>query len=1404
MINVAGSPNSIIIMISGQKIRTLIDTGAEVSLLKKKTFETIKQKGILRPEKVNLQSVSGEPLRVHGSAVIPFAIGGVKQEHKFYIVEDMNRICILGRDWMISNDVRLYFDLKKLRVRGGAYVDLEDDIHIASILRLNESASLRPHTVNVLGTNLIDCPYYSQGDTLRVSQAKRGPVSEEPGILTPDTLVTLSDSRNISIVLENHTNRWISLKTGTEVGQVEAVEQVRIVDGVIKEQGYDEELFEEGMKKDFHCAPEYRSIIEPIVRENWDVFAFSDLQLGRTQTHRMEIKTGDAKPVSCRPRRTPLHNRPKIEKAVKEMLDAGVIEPSDALWSSPVVLVKKKGDDAGDRFCIDYRGLNAVTEDVVYPMPLIDDLLAILHDKPFISSLDLRSGFWSLPLTEDAKDKTTFSCHVGSFRFLVTPFGLKGAPNNFMKLIDLVLKDLKGFSSAYIDDILIYSPTLESHLEHLKQVFGRLRQHNLKAKLKKCTFVQKETKYLGYVITKDGITPDPEKVRAIRNLPQPTDVRSARAALGLMGWYRKLIKNYSSLADPIVALTKKYARFQWTEECQAAFDELKDKLASIPMLSHPNVRLPYRLYVDASEKNIGAMLCQPDDENGDQDPEPMVRSERPVYFLSHKLSKTQIKWSILEKECYAIYYALNKLDFFLHNSRFTIYSDHKPLKYLLQSPMENKRVARWALTISSYNADIRYIEGSKNSCADLLSRALPNDDNSTGEEEELDDVHDNALHIQEVTVTRGTKNEKEEMEHDQAEGPDKVGEGSTKTINMINSNDLPDEGAAKYVGQPLPNDETEEEEKFDMIEQQDQDPAVLSIKKKLKQGTDRKIMSKYILVDGRLYFIADQDGDVKLRLYVPQHLQQRIVKEAHELGHIGIDTVYDNLREKYYFPQMFPIVYAYVDSCSMCKLHNLKPHKAPLQETDVATFAFAKISIDVSGPHEETLSGNKYMIYFVDHYSRWPEVYATADKTSQTVAQLLLSEIIPRHSCPQVCLTDNGGEFTSQIMKETLKELNIKPVKTTPYRPQSNAKNERYHGRINRILAKLVGDNPKTWDLHIQSALASVRFSVHRGTRFSPFYLLYGRMPILPIDNLLRPRRKYTGEEPHRILLQQQHKSFLQMYQNLLKANKNQKKYADKKVTKETIEVGDRVYYINNHRTTKFDPRWRANYVVLRKTGPVSYVIKNQLTGLTERAHFNQLRKTSMNWVDHVNPIEKPVARKSTLAQDPEEGINFESTDESGEDIEEEHGVDEEGDEELLDKDDSQKEETSGFRNMLTRLRTERVDSSDEDDIPLLQLRKKIRKKKDSEATESWDSEDEVPLATLRGRRTKREFEEKEQKDHYPTDSPGDMEVDEARITSQNRKKRSRNKAEENRRIKVEESRKIKAELLRSVCDFLK
>ncbi|CAM5167446.1 unnamed protein product [Natator depressus] len=433
---------------------------------------------------------------------------------------------------------------------------------------------------------------------------------------------------------------------------------------------------------------------------------------GLTERAYHSIDTGNARPIRVQPYRVSPQVKTAIEREIQDMLQMGVIRPSESAWASPVVLVPKP--DGEIRFCMDYRKLNAVTRPDNYPMPRTDELLEKLGRDQFISTLDLTKGYWQVPLDESAKERSAFTTHFGLYEFNVFPFGLRNAPATFQRLVDGLLAGLGEYAVTYFDDVAIFSDSWADHLEHLQKVPERIREAGLTVKAKKCQIGLNRVTYLGHQVGQGTISPLQAKVDAIQKWPVPKSKKQVQSFLGLAGYYRRFVLHYSQIAAPLTDLTKKKQpnAVQWTEKCQKAFNKLKATVMSDPVLRAPDFDKPFLVSTDASERGMGAVLMQkgPDQEF------------HPVVFLSKKLSERESNWSVTEKECYAIVYALEKLCPYVWGRRFHLQTDHAALKWLHTVKETNKKLLRWSLALQDFDFDIQHISGASNKVADALSR----------------------------------------------------------------------------------------------------------------------------------------------------------------------------------------------------------------------------------------------------------------------------------------------------------------------------------------------------------------------------------------------------------------------------------------------------------------------------------------------------------------------------------------------------------------------------------------------------------------------------------------------------------------------------------------------------------
>ena len=1260
------SPNSCLIKLQQLKLRSLVDTGSELTIISKRIYDSLKYKDPIKRSNVSLHSANGAMMKTLGTVSLGFTIAGLKFQHEFLVVSDLNRNVIIGRDFLVRNGARLYFDLMKMRIRN-IYIPLERDTHVASISRLQRLQKLKPHTAYVVKAKVAKyVPYFEEG-VFQFQPALKGFIHDQPEIEISPSLFKMKGDHYFPVQIINRSNKIIRLKRGQVLGNIERMSEMNVIENVhinnMRDSIQRTQVTEQQFKEAINTEETTRTPVSELLLRNRDIFAFNDLDLKRTDLLEADVDTGDARPISLKPYRTPIMQREIVSKTIDDLLEAGLIRRSDSPWNFPVVLVDKKADSPNQlptkRMCIDFRLLNKCILPKSQPIPLIDDILSELKGTTFFTTLDLRSGFHQIPLTKEGAKRCAFSCFKGKFEFQVLPFGLNTSSSIFQRCINKLLLGYEEFCIAYIDDILIHTKgSLEDHLRHVSLIFERIRKHSLRLKLSKCQWAMKELTYLGFQVNQYGVSPCQNKVRAIKLLQPPTTVREVRGLLGMVGWYRRFIPEFSQTSEPLINLTKKYARFKWDDKCQSAFEKLKSDLTVVPLLAYPDPNKPYILYTDASKSCIGSVLIQ---ECEGEMWIPGIKNEKPIYFLSHKMSESQIRsYSVTEKELFAIHYSLNKLHFYLHNADFVIKTDHKPLEYLFTAFTNSRRITAWAVNVNSYRCKLEYLPGTANICADLLSRSSPPEEEGA---EQIPDISDRALEVM-----------------------------------VLNTNDF---NPADYIElEPLSESQTERTlpslEGFDILLEQNKDEDLILIKNNLESGSaDTKAYKSFMIQDGLLYYISQVDDDPLLRLYIPKHLTRHVIDQFHMSGgHFSVDKTFMVIKEKYFWPHMYKEIYKVIRSCETCITTNMQQKKAPVQHTSMPPYPMAALQLDLSGPHSKTLSGNLYIATFICMYSGWLECFCLPDKSSQSVIECLLDEVIPRHSVPLSICTDNGQEFRSKAFEDTLKKLNIHHILTSVYAPRSNGSVERSHKSLNQILSKLMKDQVDSWDLHLNQALLAMRTTVSKTTLHSPFKLLYNRDATLPLDNLLRPRRKTHSQDYHEITLQNMHKQFMEVVKNTQNAKRKRNIYANKNRTNTEFNIGDSVYLKNHTKSTKLAKNWKTHFVITDKMGPVSFVLRHQLTGKTTKAHADSMRPAQLEW--EIPEPEGRILRKAQYVVPPvihsaEQSESFSSSDDSDKTI-------------IYDAEAWKAKAVAKKRKM-------RENSDSEQDVPRFELRKRLRKK---------------------------------------------------------------------------------------------
>ena len=696
-------PSSIIDgFINEHPAKLLVDTGASMTIVNE-SFQRKNMPNIpLRLGEVNATSVTGDPVHFKGIISASLKIGNNVAFHDFYVASGFQHDCILGTDFLTKEGTTLDMSRRTLKWNTESTTMGNDGEEVTWGISLVEKLDIPPRSELV--AMLPIGPRCSTGlFEVDESLCQSSHVYAARSIIRPE-------QGEIPVRLVNPGYKSVTLEPNAKIGTVTSITDIatKTVDHNSSPVIVNDLDFSSA-----DLTSEQQVVLHEFLNKFSDVFAKSDSDLGRTNILEHSIDTQGHKPIYQRPYRIPEMQRKVVDAHVKDMANWGVVRPSKSPWSSPIVLVGKK--DGSTRFCVDYHKLTSITCKDVYPLLRIDETLDTLGGAQYVTTLDLASGYWQLPLKEEDMHKTAFTTPGTSnslWDFTVMPFGLCGAAASFQRLMEILLAALTWESClVYLDDIIVFSRTFEEHLVRLQSVLSRIRNGGLKLKVKKCTFCAPQVKYLGHVVSKDGLSPDRRKVSAVNHFPIPQDLTQLRSFRGLIGYYRRFIQDFSMHAEPLFRLSKKNVPFVWGRDQEKAFSYMKKALTSSPILQFPDFNLPFYVQSDASDKGFGAVLGQI--RNG---------NEVVVAYASKAISSSQVNWSNIEKEAFAIVWSVKYFRHYLYGRSFTIYTDHNPLKWLFTLKSPEGRLARWTETLKGYDFKIEYRPGKSNANADALSR----------------------------------------------------------------------------------------------------------------------------------------------------------------------------------------------------------------------------------------------------------------------------------------------------------------------------------------------------------------------------------------------------------------------------------------------------------------------------------------------------------------------------------------------------------------------------------------------------------------------------------------------------------------------------------------------------------
>lgn len=1232
------------IKIVNVKTRCLVDTGASLSVINESLFKKIPAKIQISPSRIlQIKGVGGQCYNTKGCVVLPVLIGNLIIHQEFHIFENSQHPVILGRDFLKKHNANIDWASRTLTVHKG--------LTGISLLEAHDSCIVKPSQNIKIPANcqcIIEVKVPKHCNTQNVLLQPSATLTQRLQLLGAKCLVNIVNGKSVYKFLNPndfpifiHKNSVIATAHKIDVDSIqplnddtkdrdnskmtsETQEEINNIDSVkntVPKSKLNIDLSQSDLTND------QKQQLTSFLNQNKDIFATSLDTLGRTDLYQHKIETNDAPPQSRGMYRQGPILKAETDKQVEELLKVGMIEPSDSEWYSPVVMIKKKSGDY--RFAIDYRPLNKVTKPISFPLPRLEDVFDTLGESKaqVFSVLDLASGYWQIPLHPETKHKTAFITHQGIFEWNRLPFGLRNAPASFQKLMTKVMQGLHWKSVlVYVDDFLIFSKTFNEHLQHLSEVFDRLRNAKLTLKPSKCQFAVNRVLYLGHILSKHGVEVDKSKTDAITTFPIPKNVHNIRSFLGICNYYRRFIKDFAKIASPLTNLLRKDVNFLWSENCNHAFEKLKQALTSAPVLAFPDMNKEFILTSDASGTAIGYILSQKDKDG----------AEHPISFGGRSLKDGERKFHITELECLAMLEGIKAFHPYLANRHFTAITDHSALKWLQSIKMSTGRLARWAVLFQGYTFTVLHRPGKKNQNADTLSR-------------------------REYPVTSAIKDH------------EILDQGEVLSTCQQHTNDAEYPNKQEWVQTHFwyPNEEKSIEELNSIQIATSQD--LKSLQEKCQDckpiidflshnilPTDRKTAQRiqqtaktYFINDEILYHSPYSTATSKLQkspqIALPKSLRTDAIRSYHDSlaggGHLGFIKTYKSLLTKYYWPKMYKEIKEYTRECQVCQTvkRNFNAKKAPLTPMPIES-KFHRWHMDILGPITPSEEGHKYILVVVESFSNWCEAFPLKSQEATEIAEVLFREIFSRYGAPRTLISDRGKNFMSKLVAALCAIFQVTRHHTSSYHPQMNSTVERVNPTLAQSLRAYIDDKQVNWPKSLPGILMAIRRApCTESTLHSPFYLLFGCEMNLPFDTAIMPKATLakTTQQILNEYIERLHQSNKVAAQNKEKAQKRYKEIYDRKTRVPQFKIGDKVLLHVEKPPKGLCPKlykkWIGPFRILDAKPTCVYRLQNCQTGQIHSSlvHANRLKSFVEKTDDQLTEQDIQIQNESETSPQP-------------------------------------------------------------------------------------------------------------------------------------------------------------------------
>ena len=1237
LIRLVGERPLVNIFLNDEKVECLWDTGAMICLMNEQflceNFPGTKIYSISEftgSDSFSLTTANQSSLNVKGVSILSFGVEENKNlfDVPFLITSENISSPIIGYntiEYFVSNFKSIIdVPISLSKVIGSLSMDSAvsmvnlvgmgvNILELNSEVRSDDTNVIFPGSVGKVKCKMNDLKVNNPVNKVVIFSPFEEMMSESDLIIFESIEILKKNKKNIEIIVYNPSSRQIIIKKGTSMGKISDISAAFTIPLIKKENISVNEIEVENTDLKYnleHLTDEQQNIVSAMLEKENDVFSKSKNDIGHVKDFYLDINLSDEIPVAEAYRRIPRNLYDEVKNHVNNLLANGWVRQSFSPYSSPMVCVRKK--DGGLRLCIDFRKLNRKTIPDRQPIPRIQEILDNLQGKSWFTTLDMSQAYHQGNISEKSRKYTAFSTPWSLYEWVRIPYGIMNAPAGFQRFMNDCLAHLRDdICTAYLDDVLCFSKTFEDHVINVQKVLRTLKAKGIKLNFKKCDLFKREIRYLGRLLSEDGYRPDPADVKALDKCKvPPKNVGNLRTLIGFLSYYRTYIKDFSQKLKPIYELLKKGGKdgkpqldsrikIPWSNEHQKIVNEIVAYLGSPEVIAYPDFHFPFVIHCDASQKGLGAVLYQKQGEKMrviSFASRTLTPAEKNYHLHSGKLEFLALKWAITVKFS----------DYLLNGPSFEVVTDNNPLTYIQTTAKLNATGLRWVNELANYHFSICYRSGKKHVDADFLSR------NAVDEFEDMKKKVDKSIDLDDVKVIFSAVSQKGRL----------IEHCSVESVEFISD----------VRGTKIPNKT--------LIVEQKSDDIISPIYTKLETNvdftrTERKFLkseSKILLKQWKNLKFEDgvlvrQTKNLK-QIVLPSIFHSLVYTEFHEkLAHLAGDRVFELARQRFYWPKMHRDIDLFIKKkcrCLMSKKPNL-PEKAPMIPI-TSTFPFELVSLDYL--HLDRAKGGfEYALVIIDHFTKFVQIYPTKNKSGLAAADRIFNDFILKFGFPKRLHHDQGREFNNHLFSRLHQLSGVAKSRTTPYHPQGDGQTERMNRTLINMLKTLSEEEKQSWNKHLSKLAFAYNVTSHSTTGFSPYFLMFGRNPKLPVDGMFEidVGSNENIQKTHKKYADEWERSMNQAFRIVREKAKNQgernRKYYNRKIHGVDIEVGDRVLLKNHAKggTGKLRNYWEERvYIVVAKDEDIPvYTIKPEVgIGTSKRVHRNNIMNCNLLLTD--------------------------------------------------------------------------------------------------------------------------------------------------------------------------------------------